>query len=86
MTPKSAHISKGADMTDQEKQVRCDRDPEFMELTNERPWRCGWALLPHFEALRRSTTEEGRLEAFRDEGVAIEEALRRRKLGEPLFL
>ncbi|RAA18472.1 hypothetical protein DOT79_04715 [Ralstonia pseudosolanacearum] len=86
MTPKSAHVSEGNDMTDQEKQVRGDQDAEFVELTSEGRWRCGWALLPQLEALRRPVTEEGRLEAFRREEAAKEEALRRQKLGEPLFL
>lgn len=56
-----------------------------MELTHEGRWRCGWALLPQLEALRGPESEEGRLEAFRREEAAIEEALRRQKLGEPLF-
>lgn len=33
-------------MADQEKQVRCDETSEFVELTPEGRWRCGWALLP----------------------------------------
>lgn len=86
MTPKSAHVSKGNGMADQEKQVRCDQDPEFVELTHEGRWRCGWALLPQLEALRRPMTEGRRLEAFRHERAAIEEALRRQKFGQPLFL
>ena len=73
-------------MADQEKQVRCDQAPELVELTHERRWRCGWALLLQLEALRRRMTEEGRLEVLRREEAAIEEALRRQKLGEPLFL
>ncbi len=72
-------------MADQEKQVRCDEPPEFVELTHEGRWRCGWALLPQLEALRRPMTEEGRLEAFWGEQAAIEEALRCQKAGEPLF-
>ncbi|XHO04787.1 hypothetical protein ACEQUB_01677 [Ralstonia syzygii] len=73
-------------MAGQEKQVPCDQDPEFVERTREGRWRCGWALLPQLEVLRRPVTEEGRLEAFRCEEAAIEEALRCQKLGEPLFL
>lgn len=73
-------------MADQKKQVRCDKDPEFVDLTHEGRWRCGWALLPQFEALRRPVTEEGHLEAFRREQAAIEEVLGRQKLGDPLFL
>ncbi|CAJ0726011.1 hypothetical protein ACUXIW_002782 [Ralstonia pickettii] len=73
-------------MADPESQVRCNEDSEFGEKTHEGRWRCGWALLPQLEALRRPVTEEGRLEAFRREEAAIEEALRRQKLGEPLFL
>ncbi len=73
-------------MADQEKQVRCDEDPEFVELTHEGRWRCGWAVLSQLEALCGPETEEGRLEANRREEAAIEEALRRQKLGEPLFL
>ncbi len=86
MTPKSAHVSEGNGMADQEKQVRCDQDPEFVEPTHEGRWRCGWALLPQLEALRRPMTEDSRLEAFMREQVAIEEALRCQKPGEPLFL
>ncbi|AXW22522.1 hypothetical protein CJO86_02370 [Ralstonia solanacearum] len=72
-------------MADQEKQVRSDEDPEFVEPAEG--WqRCGWALLPQLGALRRPMTEEGRLEAFMREQVAIEEALRCQKPGEPLFL
>ncbi len=73
-------------MADQEKQVRCDQAPEFVELTREGQWRCGWAVLPQLEVLRGPETEEGRLEANRREEAAIEVALRRQKLGEPLFL
>ncbi len=73
-------------MADQEKQARCDQHPEFVELTHEGRWRCGWAVLPQLEALRRLVTEEARLEAFRREQAAIEAALLRQKLGEPLFL
>lgn len=85
MTPKSTHVSEGNGMADQEKQVRCDEAPQFVEPTHEGWWRCGWALLPQLEAVRGPETEEGRLEAFRREAAAIEEALRRQKLGEPLF-
>ncbi len=73
-------------MADQEKRVRCDEAPQFVGLTYEGRWRCGWALLPQLEALRGPETEEGGFEAFRREEAAIEEALRRQKLGEPLFL
>lgn len=73
-------------MADHEKQVRSDQDPEFVELTHEGRWRCGWALLPQLEALRRPVTEDGGLEAIRRKRAAIEEALRRQKLGQPLFL
>lgn len=73
-------------MAGQEKQERCDQGPKFVELTREVRWRCGWALLPQLEALRRPVTEEGRLEAFWREEASIEEALRRQKPGEPLFL
>lgn len=86
MTPKSAHVSEGNGMAGQEKQVRGNQDPESVELTHDEWWHCGWALLPQLEALRRQVTEEGRLEAFRRDGAAIEQALRRQKLGEPLFL
>ncbi|AXV99829.1 hypothetical protein CJO81_03070 [Ralstonia solanacearum] len=73
-------------MTDQEKQMRCDEDPKFVEPAPEGWRRCGWALLPQLEALRRPMTEESRLDAFMREQVAIEEALRCQKPGEPLFL
>ncbi len=86
MTPKSVHVSERNDMADQEEQVRCDQDSEFVELEHEGRRRCGWALLPQLEALRRPVTGEGRLETFRREEAAIEEALRRQELGEPLFL
>lgn len=73
-------------MADPEKQVRREQALELMELTREGRRRCGWALLPQVEALLGPGTEEGRLEDFRREAAAIEEALRRQKLGEPLFL
>lgn len=73
-------------MAGQEKQVCCDQDLQFVERTREGWRRCGWALLPQLEALRRPVIEEGRLEVFRCEQAAIEDALRRQKLGEPLFL
>jgi hypothetical protein len=73
-------------MADQENQLRPDEDPEFAELTPEGRWRCGWALLPQLETLRRQMTDDDRPEAFRCERAALEEALRRQKFGEPLFL
>ena len=50
-------------MAGQEKQVRCDQDPEFVGRISEGWWRCGWALLPQLEVLRRPVTREGRLGA-----------------------
>lgn len=73
-------------MADQEKPVRCDQDPEFLEPTHEGRWRCGWALLPQLEALRRPMAEGRRREALRRERAAIGTALRRQKFGQPLFL